>query len=367
MKILVIFTCPFCNDGISNNIMNYFTYMNHDIIQADFVANNSDVPQKWIDKITSFGGKLYIIENRNSKPLQYVRKLSKLIKLNKYDIVHAHGNSATLYTEMYAAKLGKCPIRIAHSRNTKCNHTIIDKLLRPFFYKTMTHGFACGEDAGKWLFGKKEFKVIKNGNDIKKNSFNKDMRVKYRNEFSISEDTVVLTHVGFFVEQKNHRFLIDMYKELISNTNGKYLLCLIGTGKLMDEIKQKIIDYNINDKVLILGNRDDVSNLLSMSDAFVFPSLFEGLPNALVEAQISCLNCFASDKITKEANVSNKVNYISIDEPNSIKNWVEAIKNMPIVDRNEIQDEVIFNIRNNGFDIEANAKDLENTYLSLKK
>jgi len=365
MKILVIFTCPFCNDGISNNVMNYFKYIDHNKINADFLVNNIDVPEKWVELIKDYKGKLFVIKNRKMHPLSYQKKLTNLIIKNKYDIVHAHGNSATLYIEMSAARNAKVPIRIAHSRNTKCNFVFLDKLLRNKFYSSYTNAFACGKDAGEWLFPKREYQVIKNGNDITKNSFDNGIRNCYRNEFQISDDTVVLIHVGFFVNQKNHNFLINVFYNLQRRGHRKYKLLLVGTGKLAKKINRKIIRLKLEDDVILLGNRDDVPNLLSMSDCFVFPSKFEGLPNALIEAQISGLSCFVSNRISKEASITENVKFLPIEGRNSINTWFTAIENNIIENREKQKDTIVNNVRTRGFDIEQNARVLEKKYIDL--
>lgn len=366
VKVLVIFTCPFCNDGISNNIMNYFSYMDHNLIKADFLCNNSDVPQKWMDKIESFGGNLFIIKNRNRHPFIYIKKLIKIIRENKYDIVHAHGNSATLATEMYAAKKAGCKIRIAHSRNTSCTHKIADRLLRPAFNRLYTVGFACSDLAGRWLFKNRPYTVIKNGNDIEKFKFNLESRIKVRNELGIDETAKLILNVGILTKQKNQKYLLKiMNNEKIKNYN--YKLLIVGKGELKEELNNIISIYGLENKVLFLQDRNDVNEIMCAADIYAFPSLYEGLPNALVEAQISGLFCLASNTITTEANVSQKVEFLSIDE-NNIDMWVNRITcfNSSIMERISNQQEIIDNVQKSGFDIRVNAKCLEQKYFSLK-
>ena len=369
MKILVIFTCPLANDGISNNVMNYFSYIDHQLIKADFLSNNLDVPEKWKKKISSFGGTLFTVAGRNRHPFRYVLKLKKIISNGKYDAVHIHGNSATMAVELFAAKRAKCPIRIVHSRNTKCDHKIIDRILRPYFYHAATDFFACGEKAGEWLFPNRKFIIINNGNDIDKNSFSLLDRKKYRENFSIADKTIVLLNIGLFVDQKNHAFLVEIFNRLCQlDQNNEYKLVLVGTGPLLSKIKEKIQFYGLNDKVIFLQNRDDVAQVLSMSDIFLFPSLFEGLPNVVIEAQISNLQCLISDQITSEVKLTPNVYFLPI-EAADISKWVQEIidKALLINQRAATEEKNLAIISEKGFDIRDNAKRLQAIYLSLLK
>ncbi|HMM00275.1 MAG TPA: glycosyltransferase [Bacilli bacterium] len=326
-----------------------------------------DVPEKWKKKISSFGGMLFTIAGRNRHPFRYASKLKKIISNGKYDAVHIHGNSATMAVELFAAKRAKCPIRIVHSRNTKCDHRIIDKILRPYFYHTATDFFACGEKAGQWLFPNREFTVINNGNDIDKNSFSLLDRNKYREDFSIADKTIVLLNIGLFVDQKNHVFLVEVFNKLCQvDQQNDYKLVLVGTGPLLPMIKEKVITYGLSDKVIFLQNRDDIAQILSMSDIFLFPSLFEGLPNVVVEAQISNLQCLISNRITGEVKLTPNVYFLPI-EASDVSKWVqEIIKSAPLINQREATEEKnLAMISEKGFDIRDNAKRLQSIYLSL--
>jgi len=360
MKILNILTVDLCLDGISNSVMNYYRNINKDLIETDFVAQS--VLDSIKDEIESNGNKVYVIPQRFKKPIQYMLKLSKLIKKNKYDIVQAHGSSAILCLEMIAAKMAGCKIRIAHSRNTQTRHEKLDKLLRPIFYKTYTHGFACGKDAGIWLFRNRKFEIINNGKNFEEFEYNNIYRKLIREKYKL-ENKIVLGHVGTFNYQKNHEYLIDIFFKLNKKEKGKYKLVLLGDGVLQDQIKEKVKKLNLQDDVLFIGRTKQIPEWLSAMDIMIFPSRFEGFPNVLVEWQIAGLPCIISDKITKDVKLTTLVQFESIDE--NTNTWVEKVENIRIEDRNKNKQVILNQIREKGFDIKENAKNLEIIYQKL--
>lgn len=362
MKVLNVLTGKFQADGISNILLNYYRNISSSDIHIDFVA--SSVIDSIENIVKSKGGKVYLIEYRKKKPLKYMKELTKIIKEGKYDIVHAHGSSALLCLEMIAAKKAGCNIRIAHSHNTKANHKIIDKILRPIFYKNYTHGFACGEEAGKWLFGNRKFEVINNGKSIEEFEYNEEIRKQMRQENHISNE-VVIGHVGRINMQKNQEYLIDIFFELNKRNRGKYKLILVGDGPLEESIKEKVKKLNLEKEVIFVGRTFEVNKWLQVMDIMVFPSRFEGFPNVLVEWQIAGLPCIISDTITKDVKLTDLVQFASIqDKP---EKWAEKIEKIKIEDRQENKSMIIEQIREKGFDIKENAQKLENIYMELYK
>ena len=361
MKVLNVLTSSLVYDGISMSVLNYFYNIDNKKVQMEFVA--PFVLEDIEKKIKEYNGKVHIIKGRKKQPLKYIKKLSALIKENKYDIVQAHGSSAILCLEMIAAKKAGCKIRVAHCRNTKCDHKMLDKILRPIFYKTYTHGFSCGELAGKWLFGNRKFYVINNGKDTEKFKYNEQVRQEIRKKYNL-ENKIVIGHVGNLNEQKNHTFLIDIFSELLKK-NPQYYLVLIGKGHLEIEIKKKAKTLGIENNILFVGQSSEVEKWLQAMDIMVFPSKFEGFPNVLVEWQIAGLPCVISDVITKEVKLTDLVQFVSLEE--SPKQWAEKIEKIKIQDRNLIKDKVINQIKEKGYDIKENAKRLEKIYEDLMK
>ena len=361
MKILNILTSPFVYDGISMSIMNYFNNIDHSNMQIDFVVPSVD--ENIRTQVEDKKGKIYLISGRKNKPLTYMNKMCSLIKKNNYDIVQVHGSSAMLALEMMAAKKAGCKIRIVHSHNTKSDYKLLDKFLRPIFYKTYTHAFACGEDAGKWLFRNRKFYIINNGMDINKFQYNDTIRNEFRKKYNL-EDKIVLGHVGAFNEQKNHEYLVDIFYNL-KRLDKKYFLILIGIGHLKKSIEEKVKKLGLEDNVLFVGQSLEVEKWFQVMDIMLLPSRFEGFPNVLVEAQIAGLPCIVSSKVTEKVNLANLVQFVSID--NGVEQWVEKIQNIKIEDREKNKQEILQQIREKGFDIKEDTKKLERIYEELVK
>ena len=183
-------------NGITNVIMSYYDNLDSGRYHMDFVAIN-DCRKELRDKIENRDSELFVIKGRLKNPLIYVYHLSKIAK--GYDVIHAHGNSATLLLEMIAAKSAGVAVRIAHSHSSTCKYVLVDKICRPFFYKACNGYLACGNKAGRWLFGKREFTVIRNGIDTEKYAFSIDSRKEVRQKLGWT-DNIVLGHIGAFNE-----------------------------------------------------------------------------------------------------------------------------------------------------------------------
>lgn len=361
MKVLAVLTGEMCFDGITNSVLNYYKAMDRSGMEIGIVsARGTNIEMK--KNFENIGCQVYLLENRDSNPIQYFVQLMRIIKGGKYDILHAHGNSATLAIETTAAFLAGCGVRIVHSRNSFCEHTKVDKLLRPLMYATYTDGFACGEKAGKWLFGDRPFAVINNGKDIERFLFKPDVRQCYRKKLGASDDTILLGHVGLFHRQKNHPFLIDVFKEVCRRSNN-YRLVLIGEGGDKEKIRRLVQEKGLTDKVFFLGSRSDVDALIQAMDIMVFPSLFEGMPNVVLEWQIAGLPALISDSITRECSIMDSVFYLPLEKGATY--WAEQILHTPLEDRINTKENVRKRFIEAGFDIMENAKALRKKYFEL--
>lgn len=361
MKVLTVLTGELCFDGITNSILNYYRAMDRSGIEIGIVSARGTNPtmKKNFEEI---GCVVYSLENRDSSPARYFVQLMQIIRREKYDILHAHGNSATLAIETTAAFLAGCKVRIVHSRNSFCEHTKADKLLRPLMYATYTDGFACGEKAGKWLFGDRPFTVINNGKDIGRFLFRPDIRQQYREKLGASSDTILLGHVGLFHKQKNHPFLIDVFEEVCMQSN-LYRLVLIGEGEDREKIENLVQKKGLKNKVSFLGSRSDVDALIQALDIMVFPSLFEGMPNVVLEWQIAGLPALISDTITKECCITDSVSFLPLEK--GARYWAEQILNTKLEDRESTKQNIEKRFVDAGFDIRENAKVLRNKYIEL--
>lgn len=320
-------------NGVESVIMNYYRHLDHSRVQFDFICDEDSTRIPY-DEIKKLGGRVFLVPKYQNLP-KYLKALEKLFKENQYHIVHANINTLSVFP-LYAAKKAGVPIRISHSHSTsnpkEWKRNLIKNILRPFSKRYATDYFACSELAGRYLFGNKAFdqgevKIIHNAIDIDKFKFDEVARKKLRKELGIKDSTVVIGHVGRFVQQKNHAFLVDVFKEYHKKNPDSKLL-LVGSGPLEDEIKKKVEKLDLKDSVLFLGQRDDINKLYSVMDIFCLPSLYEGLPVVGVEAQAAGLPCVFSNKITKNIVLCDNTQMLSIK--NNRNQWLRYMESAKI-------------------------------------
>lgn len=358
-KLLMINTVSTERNGITNVIFNLISAFDKNKIEIGYVAINN--PDESIQKfLEDLGINLYILPRRISSSIKYIKRLANISK--DYDIVHVHGNSATMSLEMIAAKLGHVPFRIAHSHSSSCVMKSIDKLFRPIFYKLCNGRLACGKKAGDWLYRTRDYIVINNGIDTEKFRFNENKRAEIRERLNI-KDNIVIGHVGNFDQVKNHPFIFEVFKELFS-LNNKANLMLVGGGNKFDEYTQLTKDLGIYDKVIFTGNVNNPNDYMSVMDLIIMPSIFEGFPLTLVEEQANGLRCIVSDAITKEVNISGNVHFLSLNQ--SANEWAHYINIVLSAnnDRISLSEEAIASINSSEYSIKIIAERLLNYYIN---
>ena len=305
--------------GVESVIMNYYRHLDHSKVQFDFICDEDSTRISY-DEIKKLGGRVFLVPKYQNLP-KYLKVLEKLFKENQYRIVHSNINTLSVFP-LYAAKKAGVPIRISHSHSTsnpkEWKRNFIKNILRPFSKRYATDYFACSEVAGRYLFGNKTFnrgevKIIHNAIDIDKFKFDEVARKKLRKELGIKDSTIVIGHVGRFVQQKNHTFLVDVFKEYHKKNPDSKLL-LVGSGPLEDEIKKKVERLGLKDSVLFLGQRDDINKLYSVMDIFCLPSLYEGLPVVGVESQAAGLPIIFSNGVSHEAIISKNAKIVPTQE-----------------------------------------------------
>lgn len=281
------------------------------------------------DELRELGGVLIRVKKpRNVFDFGLVKQIRGIIKSRKIDIVHAH----TYFNSMYAvlaAKQSSVKRIIVHSHNTRPDATksVIKKgyyiVSKYIINKYATVFLACGLDAGKSLFYKKNaFIVIDNGIIVERFKYSDKIRENKRKELGVADDDIVLLHVGRFDEQKNHRYLINIF-DCFLEQNPNSILLLAGDGKLKKEIVDKVSMLGIKDKVRFLGKRSDVNELLSVADAVVFPSLYEGLPVSLIEAQVNGIPIVASVNIDKDVDFTDSIDFVPVNI--SCNDWADIL------------------------------------------
>lgn len=354
--------------GIETFIMNIYRNIDRSKIQFDFLCHYGTVGE-YNDEIIKLGGKIYempVIKSTKKtyyfRLFKYVSALKKFFKEHdEYNIIHGHmTNTASIY--MPIAKKSGVKTLIVHShmsRSPKGLRGIITTILQIPLKYIATNYFACSLSAAKWIFSdkmiiEKKVKIINNSIDSNAFSFNQIIRNNYRKKFNI-EEKFVIGHVGRFYIEKNHKFIISTFIEYLKFDENARLL-LVGDGELLNSIKNNIKVNGIEDKVILLGSRDDVNKLMQAMDIFIMPSLFEGLPLVGVEAQCTGLKCFLSNVITNEINITGNVHFI--DLKNGPKFWAEFIYNKKDYIRKSQKDIII----SHGFDLKNNVEFLENFY-----
>ena len=353
--------------GVESVVMNYYRHIDRNQIQFDFICDedSTDIPY---DEIEKLGGKVILIPPYQ-KVFKYHKTLKKVLKDGNYKIVHSHINTLSVFS-LFAAKCAGVPIRIAHSHSTtnkkEKKKNFIKQFLRPFSKVFATHYMCCSELAGRWLFGNKAYDegkvfLLNNAIEIDMFKYNREVRKLKRKELNISDDTLVIGHVGRFVEQKNHKFLIDIFNELHKEEKNSILL-LIGHGPLMNEIEEKVKNLKLYDCVKFLGQRNDTNELYQAMDIFCLPSLYEGLPVVGIEAQASGLLCFFSKTMTIETKVINSTIFLPLND-NANKWKTIIINNFKNYRRMDVSNE----IESKKFNIFVEVKKLENMYFLLKE
>lgn len=351
--------------GVESVVMNYYRYIDRTKIQFDFICDDdsTNIPYEEIEKL---GGKVILIPPYQ-KVFKYHNKLKKILKEGHYKIVHSHINTLSVFS-LFAAKCAGVPVRIAHSHSTtnkkEKKKNLLKQVLRPFSKLFATDYMCCSELAGRWLFGDKKYDkgnvyLLNNAIDLDKFKYNETLRKKKRKELGIKDDTLVIGHIGRFVAQKNHGYLIDIFNEIHKKNNNSVLL-LAGQGPLMEEIKNKVKSLKLEKNVKFLGQRNDVNELYQAFDVFLLPSLYEGLPVVGVEAQATGLLCELSNDMTKETKVLNITKFMSLN--NTPEEWADNIlDDVKKYKRLDVSKEMTAK----NFNIKEEVKKLEKYYLNL--
>lgn len=345
--------------GIEAFVMNYYRNIDRNKVQIDFLKFEKNICFE--EEILAGGGNVYQLPPRKFG-LKYYYSLIKFFKAHKdYSYVHIHLNTCSSIAPVVIAKLFGAKV-IAHSHNEWKGNAKITKLLhyinKPILSKISNYKFACSDVAGKWLFEKNdEYITVKNAIEAEGYVYNTEVRKEKRKELDISEDFVI-GHIGRFTYQKNHEFLLEVFKAVCDkNKNSKLLL--IGTGELREEIKKRVVSMGLKNNVIFTGIRSDIPDLLQAMDVFVFPSNFEGLGIVAVEAQAAGLKCIVSDRIPKEAFVTDLIEEVSLKQTKDI--WAaEILKLNNRYERTNTYKE----ISEAGYDIKSSALWLENFYIN---
>ncbi len=286
--------------GMENFIMNLYENIDRDRFQFDVIVHMRR-EDDYVDRIRSMGGRVYELPRLTKSPAANLKGIRKIVRENGYPVVIRHTPNALVAPQLLAAKKGGA-VAVCHSHNETDPKKILHLLGRAMLKRMSIERFACSERAGKWMFGKKAFRIVHNAVDIDKYCFQREKRERLRREFGLG-DGHVYGHVANFIESKNHTYLMRVYAGLAAADPGASFVC-IGDGELRRRTEEEAETLGIRDRVIFTGVRFDTDAWMSAMDVLIFPSLFEGLPLTLIEAQASGLPCLISRAVTGDVEVT---------------------------------------------------------------
>lgn len=373
MRILFIGASNIGRGGRSTIVYNLSKYLGNKCV-CDFFCDGGIKPTAAI--ICEIQNKNGCVFTDKAKETNYIKRqiiwfvrLRNVFKRHSYDIVHINvDHSVEAVRAILGCKIFGAEKIIIHAHTTKFMigtgivKRSLARMLRPLLLLLSDAQLACSHQAAEFMYGKKvanngKIIIINNGIDIEKYKYNCEVRDKLRKEYSLN-NKFVIGHVGNFYYPKNHERLINIFKK-IHEKNFSTVLLLVGDGELRETIYQKVVRENLEKYVMFLGIRDDVFQLLQVFDVFILPSYFEGVPIAGIEAQAADLPCFFSDTITQEAKLTEKVEYISLNETDDV--WADKILNMISRKRTDNSQKII----TEGFDIRKSADKLYEIYCKV--
>lgn len=351
--------------GAETMIMNIYRNIDREKVQFDFIMHCSEKCD-YTAEIETLGGKIYALPRFKGKNcFAYVKAWNHFFQQHPaYKIIHGHVRSTAAIYLSIAKKYGLVTIAHSHSTSNGTGFPAVVKNSMQYPVRYIAdYLFACSKGAGEWMYGKKavqksNFKVIRNAIDISKYVFDEIKRKTAREQLGI-DGKFVIGHVGRFQYPKNHRFLLEVFKEIYTQ-NRQSVLLLVGDGEMRPQIEQKIAQLNLQDCVILTGVRSDVPELLHAMDVFLFPSLFEGFPVTVVEAQAAGLPCVLSDSITKDVCITPLVAYMSLHQP--AKAWTNKTVQLQ---KDCNRQNTCENIKEAGYDIHKNAEWIESFYIKV--
>ena len=315
--------------GAETFLMKIYRNIDRSKYQMDFCIN---FPQKcfYEDEILSLGGRIYRIPSKSENIKEFKKQLFELVKTENYKYVLRITSNAMGFLDLKIAKKAGARVCCARSSNSSDGQGWKTKLAhifgRTLYGRYVDVAFAPSDLAAVYTFGKRSYQngkvsILNNAVDLNVFRYDISAREDIRNAFDIKKHTKVIGHIGRFSEQKNHNFLLDIFKNIKEIDNNTVLL-LVGEGPLKGQLEEKAKNLGITDNVIFAGVRSDIPALLSAMDVFVFPSLYEGMPNTVIEAQATGLPCLIADTITKSAKITPVIEYLPLSASADI--WAKS-------------------------------------------
>jgi len=337
-------------------ILNYLRNMPREDLQLHITADPElcDEMREILEEL----GTVHIIPMKQEDLKGYLLGIRQILKAG-FDVIHIHGNSGTMALEAVLARLCGVKKVFVHSHSTKTDHPMVNAILKYPMMLCASQRLACSAGSGKWLYGSWKHTVLNNAIDLDRFRFDPNVRDRCRKEFGIQNE-FVLGHIGNFYEPKNHGFLIDAFAAFHKLQPNSRLL-LAGAGPDVDLMVEKVNRLQLQDAVIFAGRQTDVERIYQALDVFVMPSLWEGLPLVLLEAQAAGLPVLASDRITKDVQCAPNFQYLPLEEGPAV--WVEQLLQLSEVPMDRTADAARY-LRERGFDIRAEADRLHRMYVN---
>lgn len=362
MKRVLI--CGFTDNvgGMESYVMNIYRRIDRTQLQFDFI-DLVNGKMAYSDEIRKLGGNIITVPQRRDDLKKHNAIMNELFQNTKYEGIYYQCNRRLRTLEFFKlAKKYNVPKRVIHSHNTQeSNPGTVANLRIALCSKTLnnyvTDRWACSEDAGKWMFNGSSYTVINNGVDTEKYAFDEKARKEIRESYNALDHTVLGT-VGRISPEKNPDFLVDLFS-IYHKENPNSIFLHIGDGELVSHIKEKISDLGLSDSYLLLGRKSDVDRYINAMDAFLLPSIHEGFPIVLVEAQANGLRCMVSDKVTSSTDLTGLVEFLPINDP---KEWADSIGDIKEIDRSTYSEI----IREKKYSINDTAKQVFDFFISDK-
>ena len=322
MKRLLCIISTMNSGGAETFLMKVYRKLDRSKYQLDFCVNTPD-ECFYSKEIRELGGRMFYIPSKSENSKEFKKKLTELIRRENYKYVLRITSNAAGFMDLKIAKKAGAEICSARSSNSSDGASLVTKAVhlagRILWGKYVDVKFAPSDLAAAYTFGKKAVKrgevvSLHNAVDLSVYKYYPEERIRIREELGI-RDRRVVGHVGRFMEQKNHSFLIDVFSEIHKQNENTVLLLVGGNGALQNQVREKVFDLGLEQSVIFTGVRSDIPQLLSAMDVFVMPSLFEGMPNTVIEAQATGLPCVIADTITREANITGLVEYLPLEAP----------------------------------------------------
>lgn len=341
MKRLLCIVSSMDTGGAETFLMKMYRRIDRTQYQMDFIAVSYS--EGHYDKeINALGGQIFNVPLHSKHPIKTFNEIKRIVKDGKYKYVLKLLGSPIGVVDLFAAKAGGATQLCARSCIGAFHESKIKKaaniLLRQALCRISKVKFAPSDLAARYTFGDKAYEsneviMLHNALDLDTYRYSDENREKIRSEFKLG-DSLVIGHIGRFTRQKNHGFLLEVFKKLKTENLGAKLV-LVGTGPLEYEVKQNCIELGIEKDVVFAGVRDDIPAVLSAFDIFCLPSLYEGMPNTCIEAQATGLYCVMADTITRQACITGNVSFLPLSDKEI---WVKCLLENHFIDRSQISD-----------------------------